>query len=826
MDTGTTIGNYTLVNKLGEGGMGVVYSAKDERLGRTVAIKFLPETLAEEPDSLERFEREARAASAINHANLCTIHDIGDHLGRPYLVMELLDGQTLKELAQSGPVEIDTLVDISAQLAAALDAAHDNNIIHRDVKPANIMMTGKGTAKLLDFGLAKLNQETLSLEQTMTIDHQSRTQPGVVMGTIAYMSPEQARGEELDNRSDLFSLGVVLYELATGENPFENPAVAVTFASILSKDPPPPSQSNPKIPRALDVLILKLLEKEKEQRYQSAAEFQEDLKMLNSDSITQLDSVILKRVEELTAGSSVQNLPTDNRQRNLLIAVLAVLVVVLGVVLLSPSGDDPPESPENNLASQEDAAVTASDIRSMIVLPLDEIGGKDDEPYFADGMTVELITGLSKLDELRVISRTSSMQYRGTKMKVSEIAQEVNVDGVLSGIIQRSDASIRVSLELVSANSGGILWSESFDYTPEDLLKIQSEVTTAVASEIEIALSSEVTADFADVRQVDPRAHDAYMHAEYYRSRADFDGILNGIDYYKKAIEIDEEYAEAHAMLSYGYATSWGWNIQKADEVIPLARKHAERAQRLNPKLGTAYSSLSSVCYMEHRWTEAEIHSERAVELAPENTTVLENHSWTMAGAKKFDEAILTIRKVIAMDPLNTHAKGIYLNHLVMARRWGEAEKEAKAALEIDQNYVPSMIFLGQMYLYQDKLDEAIAQFENVIQIGGESADMDGFIAQAKARKGNFLEAEELLKNLQSSFDEESADVSCASIASALIGFNRLDEAVEWIQRAVDRKEWISTVLATEPDLAPLKDHPDFVELVNKVNGTERMRRR
>lgn len=823
MEVGTKIGNYTLVEKLGEGGMGVVYSADDARLGRTVAIKFMPESVSEDAESLQRFEKEARAASAINHANLCTIHDIGDFEGRPYLVMELLEGETLKELVADGPLHFDQLVDIAGQLASALDAAHESNIIHRDVKPANIMMTGRGTAKLLDFGLAKMSQATTALDQDMTIDHQSRTQPGVVMGTVAFMSPEQARGEELDNRSDLFSLGVVLYELATGEHPFENPAIAVTFASILSKDVPPPSQINSDIPRALDVMILKLLEKEKENRYQSAAEFHDDLKMIHSDSIANLDSVILKRVEQLTGNVGQVEPQSNNKTRNGLLAVLLLLVVVFGGVAFWPGDDD--GGTDGGVVPTANA-VAIADVRSIIVLPLNELGSQDEEPYFADGMTVELITGLGKLSELRVISRTSSMKYRGTESGVPEIAKEVGVDAVLMGFIRRSGEQVRVDLELLEGQSENVLWSDSFDYQLEDLLRIQSEVTTAVASEIQLALSTDVTEEFAQVRKVNPKAHDAFMHAEYYRTRANYDGILNGIEHYQKAIEIDEEYPEAHAMLAYGLATSWGWNIRMASEVIPLAREHAERAQELGPRLGSAYTALSSVSYMDHNWADAEAYSVKAVELAPEDTTVLENHSWTMAGAGKFDEAILTIKKVLAIDPINTHAKGIYLNHLLMARRWGEAEREAKAALALDQNYVPAMVFLGQMYLYQGNLDDAIEQFENVIRIGGESADMDGYIARAYARKGDIAQAEELLDKLQTAYEDDSADVSCASIASAMIGLNRFDEAVEWLQRAVDRKEWISTVLATEPDLGDLKEHSGFIALVAKVNGPDRMRKR
>ena len=782
LSPGSRLGNYEILSSLGSGGMGEVYLAKDKKLERNVALKVLPEALSQDANRLERFVREAKAASAIDHPNVAHIYEIGEAEGIRFLAMQYVEGQTLAARSADSPLETKEILEVGVQVADALDAAHSKGIVHRDIKPGNLMVTERGQWKVLDFGLAKI-APSREMAKDSDAPTEVKTTPGMVMGTVQYMSPEQALAEDVDGRSDLFSLGVVLYELAAGRLPFDAGSATATIDRILHGEPDAIARFNYTMPAELERIIRKCLEKEPERRYQAARELLVDLKNLKRDSESGTRPAVApstphRRSPRILAGVAGLG--------GLLLAALVAVAVVV-------SRD------------------TTERVESVAVLPFVSTGGDEDMVYLSEGIAEGIISSLSRHPDLKVISRNSSFRYRASDVDVATVGRELSVEAVLLGrMVQRGD-DLSVSAELVRTRDASQIWGQQFVRKVSDVFALQQEL----ANEITGALRLELAGDPTRQATVSTEAVAAYMKGRYFWNRRSEEGFQQSIVHFREAIEREPNYAMALVGLADAYLLSGVYNDMPPKEAFPEARRFAERALDIDGSVGEAHASLGLIALF-YDWDTSECKRalERAIELNPGYATAHQWYSLCFLATGELERSLETVRRAAALDPVSLMINSEVGNRLFYVGRVDEGIAQLEKVLQMDPSFARAYDFLGHGYLIKRMYPEAIEAFKKGHELGA-PRHLLGSLGYAYAQSGRQVEARDVVVRLEQGVAEGS--VTPLNLAYVYAGLGDADAAMRSLEEAYEQRISDLVWLTRFPETEPLREDERFQDLVRRI---------
>jgi serine/threonine protein kinase/Tfp pilus assembly protein PilF len=817
--------------------MGEVYLAEDTRLNRKVALKLLPSELTDHKDRLKRFEQEAKATSALNHPNILTVHEFGTEDNDHFIVMEFVEGLTLREKISSGQMTINETLDVAVQTASALSAAHEAGIIHRDIKPDNIMIRRDGFVKVLDFGLAKLSEPTaptgrFNLDSEAPTRAQVKTNPGAVMGTANYMSPEQARGLEVDSRTDIFSLGVVLYEMLTGHKPFTGATPTDIIISVVDKEPLPLTNYAPDVPVELAFVVTKTLRKERDERYQNAKELLADLRRIRQrlEFEAELERSVTPQTkardddettptliapQALTASASAASTVEANATRSTssaeyivneiknhkLTVVVALLVIAVAVLAIG---------------FYLHARSTEVAIESIAVLPFENRSNDANTEYLSDGLAESLIYRLSQLPNLKVSPTSSVFRYKGKETDVQKIGNELGVNAVMSGRIVQRGENLTISVELVDVRNNKLIWGEQYERKMSDLLATQREIAAEIAQRLKLKLSGEekgLTKRYTDNNE----AYQLYLKGRYHYAKRTKDDIQRGIEYFQQAIKLDPNFALAYVGIAESYNVTPSYGYFSPKEAIPQGKAAAQRALEIDHTLAEAHAALAaSIALYDWNWVEAEREFKRAIELNPNvaNTHFHYGMQYLMPVGRT-DEAIRELKRAVELEPLsliiNANLAALYM----YARQNDRALEQARKTYDLEPGFVGGRNWLGIVYNANGMYTEAIALGEKLLQNNPTNQVFLYIAGYGYAKAGRKREAEEILKRWQ-----EIAKTQYALhyfIASTYTALGERDKAFAELEKAFEERDFFLPRLKVDPLIDPLRDNPHFADLVRRI---------
>jgi len=788
LTTGSTFaGRYQIIEELGKGGMGKVYKAHDTEIKEKVALKLLKPEVAADKKTIERFQNELKFARKVSHRNVCRMYDLNKEEGSYYITMEYVPGEDLKSsIIRMGPLSAGKAIFIAKQVCEGLAEAHELGVVHRDLKPQNIMIDKKGNARIMDFGIAR------------SVTGKGITGAGVMIGTPEYMSPEQVEGKEVDQRSDIYSLGVILYEMATGRVPFEGEtplSIAVMHKTEIPKEP---REINTQIPEDLSRVILRCMEKDKEKRYQSAGEVRSELEKIEK-GIPTTERVVPKR-KPITS----KDITVTFGLKKLFIPALVIVALVIAAVIIW------------RLIPKKETVPATQGKPSIAVLSFADLSPNKDQEYLCDGLAEELINALSQIKDLRVVARTSAFSFKGKEIDIREIGKKLNVDTLLEGSVRKAGNRLRIAAQLVNVADGYHLWSERFDRSIEDTFAIQDEISLAIVDKLKVKLLGKEKANLLKRHTHDLEAHNLYLRGRWFWNKRSEDGLKKAIEYFKLAIEKDPNYALAYAGVADSYYVLPYYSSLRPKDVYPKAKDAVMKALELDETLGEAHASLAAMkrAY-EWDWVGAEKEYKRAIQLNPNYATAHHWYGYYLLIMARFDEALEEIEIALELDPLspsiNLDAGEVHFN----ARQYDRARAQYQKIIEMNPNFSYAHWGLGKIYLAKSKYEEALSEFQKEKGLGGWNTYLESWIGIAYAKMGQRVKAQELLDNLL----ERSKHVYISPYGLAMFYFalREDNQGFAWLDKAYEEREYWLCYINVERLFDNIRSNPRFRAFLKKM---------